>query len=626
MNAPSPCSDCGKRSDSLVDGLCPECQSQRTIALPPISSDGSPKEPAIDKPLAGEFGDYELLEEVAQGGMGVVYKARHRKLNRIAALKMIRGGRFSSAEERQRFQIEAEAAGRLDHPGIVPIYELGQWEGQPFFAMKFIEGGSLADQISQFRDQPRSAMTMLAKVARAVHHAHQRGILHRDLKPANILIDADSQPLVTDLGLAKTAGGSELTHTGVVLGTPSYMSPEQASGNSGVTLAVDVYSLGAIMYELLTGAPPFRGSNAVETVMMVINDPIEPPHNRDAKVDRDLELICLRCLQRDPEARYASALELASDLEAWLRGDAISVTPPSLVSLARRWFRHNRRIVYGCFALVTGLMLTLPFVLVSLGSQSNAGSVYQNFPADQRPWLFSFGTVPLPVFAVAVAFLLFVLWPSIGFVNVMLIRPSNLLRALGAGVLTSAVLSLLLFVVMGWIVLLQGSVNATNHQVHVLAHAVWQADEAKQQRAVTAANELFDGLTDIPDSRRADIVADRISAEQFASATTSLSILGIAAVVFSIPVIYGTLFGYALIEQRQRFWLFLGRYLIAWWTTCAALNLLLIAFAGGTINGRPASDYRILLIFSAVICLTVTYFTLRRWSRRDAVQASATGS
>ena len=178
-----------------------------------------------------EFGDYELLEEIARGGMGVVYKARHRKLNRVAAVKMILGGRFSSEDELQRFHIEAEAAARLDHPGIVPVYEIGEQDGQAFFAMKYVDGGSLADRIGTLQTDPRQAVHMLATVARAVHHAHQRGVLHRDLKPANILIDESNQPLVTDLGLAKsTADNSRLTKTGAVLGTPSYMSPEQATG------------------------------------------------------------------------------------------------------------------------------------------------------------------------------------------------------------------------------------------------------------------------------------------------------------------------------------------------------------------------------------------------------------
>ena len=188
------------------------------------------------------FGDYEVIEEIARGGMGVVYKAKHRKLNRIVALKMILGGRFSSDEEVTRFQIEAEAAARLDHPGIVPIYEVGEHDGQHFFAMKFIEGGSLAERLGRFRTDQRGAIQMLSKVARAVHHGHQRGVLHRDLKPANILIDPEGQPVVTDLGLAKnTAGDSDLTNTGAILGTPSYMPPEQASGQQAITTAADVY-------------------------------------------------------------------------------------------------------------------------------------------------------------------------------------------------------------------------------------------------------------------------------------------------------------------------------------------------------------------------------------------------
>ena len=217
-----------------------------------------------------QFGEYELISEIARGGMGVVYKARHQRLNRIAALKMIISGRFSSEDELRRFHIEAESAARLDHPGIVPVYEIGEVEGQPFFAMKYIEGGSLAEQMDQLREHPREAMALLAKVARGVHHAHQRGVLHRDLKPGNILLDEMGEPLITDLGLAKsTTNDSNLTNTGAVMGTPSYMPPEQAAGG-GVTTAADIYSLGAIMYQLLTGEPPHKGESAMETMMISI--------------------------------------------------------------------------------------------------------------------------------------------------------------------------------------------------------------------------------------------------------------------------------------------------------------------------------------------------------------------
>jgi eukaryotic-like serine/threonine-protein kinase len=309
------------------------------------------------------FGDYELLAEIARGGMGVVYRARQKGLNRVVALKMTLAGGLATREDLHRFRTEAEAAARLRHPNIVTVHEVGEVDGQPFFSMEFIEGPTLAQRLAEGPVPGRTAAAYVRQIARAVDHAHLQGILHRDLKPSNIILDQDDQPCVTDFGLARRldAGKSILTQTGMVVGTPSYMAPEQAAGKSkDLGPACDVYGLGAVLYELLTGRAPFRAESTMETLLQVMESQPAPPRLLNAKIDRDLETICLKCLEKEPGHRYASAEDLAADLDRYLAGELIAARSLNLLGRLVRTLERNsyegEYVTWGSLLMLFGII------------------------------------------------------------------------------------------------------------------------------------------------------------------------------------------------------------------------------------------------------------------------------
>jgi eukaryotic-like serine/threonine-protein kinase len=326
--------------------------------LPP--SDVNPDASLIGEKTLGDLGKYEILCELGRGGMGVVYKARQKDLGRLVALKMILASQLASADVIDRFHDEARAAAAVQHPNITALYDAGQLLGQPFIAIQFIDGPSLAQRLAQGPIPPESAARIVAAVARAVHHLHFKGVIHRDLKPSNVLLDGQGQPYVTDFGLVKMlAGDSHKTTTGAILGTPSYMAPEQAAGRTlEIGPLTDIYSIGAVLYECLTGRPPFREATPLDTLMQVLeSDPVRP-REINAAIPRPLEAICLRCLERSPQRRYPTAEAVADNLEKYLKGEEVEGLAAGLVPRLGRWLRREPALVSRlaafavCFTLI----------------------------------------------------------------------------------------------------------------------------------------------------------------------------------------------------------------------------------------------------------------------------------
>jgi predicted Ser/Thr protein kinase len=320
-----------------------------------------------------ELAGYEILRELGRGGMGVVYLARQVSLNRAVALKMVLAGAQARGDELARFRIEAEAAAKLQHPNLVQIYEVGEYQGRPYFSLEYVEGGNLDDRFGGQPQPPISAAALVEKLARAMHYAHQRGIVHRDLKPANVLLTLAGEPKITDFGLAKQLGSEAgLTHTGAVMGTPSYMAPEQAEArHAEVGPATDVYALGAMLYEFLTGWPPFIAETSWGTIERLLREEPVPPRRLQPNVPRDLEIICLKCLEKDPRRRYTTAEELADDLQRFREGEPIRARPAPVWERAWKWVR-KRPALAAAFAVGAILAFGLVAALVIHDVQTQA--------------------------------------------------------------------------------------------------------------------------------------------------------------------------------------------------------------------------------------------------------------
>jgi eukaryotic-like serine/threonine-protein kinase len=374
---------CGHRwnadKESNGDGatmtVCPVCQgievsansngaNSRPPGAPAEMETMGVAEPAQQAPMKlPAIAGYEVLSELGRGGMGVVYLARQFRLNRLVALKMVLAGSHAAASDLVRFLAEAEAAAQLQHPNIAQIHEVGSHGGLPFISLEYVDGGTLAQKLKGTPLPPRQAAGLTAALGRAVQYAHQHGVVHRDLKPANILLTEDGTPKISDFGVAKrSAAGAGMTQTGAILGTPSYMAPEQAEGKRDVGPAADVYALGAILYELLTGRPPFKGPTPLDTVLQVMKDEPVPPRRLQPKAPRDLETICLKCLQKDPRKRYASAAALADDLDRFLADRPILARPVGRPERAWRWCRRNPVVAGLATILAVGALAALCFL------------------------------------------------------------------------------------------------------------------------------------------------------------------------------------------------------------------------------------------------------------------------
>lgn len=551
-----------------------------------------------------QLADYELLEELGRGGMGVVYKARQKKLDRTVALKMILGGAFASADAVKRFELEAETAAKLDHSGIVPIYEIGQSDGNHFFSMKLVEGRSLADRLDEYQSDPRKSVELMIDIAQAVQHAHERGVLHRDLKPANILIDAEGNAAVTDLGLAKLLDDdSGLTQTGLVMGSPGFMSPEQAAGKSDVTTAVDIYSLGAVLYWLITGRPPFQAESRLEVILQTLDHTPESVRVYRPDADRDLNLICQKALQKSPRDRYGSVTELANDLQAWLDGDPLSVRPPTSFDLARNWIRKNFRTVAISLGagVLAGLVVGMIILMVQMHNQFNVTSNYYEQLGDSEipgvlRWFSWVKQVPLWLLILLPPFLV---WMNvlIGIVTIWLIKPKS--REVGMVAATSAALlaGIVAFTVsLGWAPITVHAIGAGKPDIELLSDALWMDDANEHGLARRALMQRYPGLRTLDTNQRGYLVRQKILTDQslgvpFAMGQGILTTLCLTA----CPLFFATMLSGLIWDRGNRGGAYFGKS-IELGIYSALFFLVMTKFVSNSVGTSPGLTYQLMTL------------------------------
>lgn len=565
---------------------------------------------------------YELLEELGRGGMGVVYRAHHKKLDRAVAIKMILAGQFASAESIQRFALEAETAARLDHPGIVPIYEIGQAGDHHFFSMKLIDGNPLSSMLDEYKPDQRKSVALMIEVAKAVQHAHQRGILHRDLKPANVLIDRDGRPLLTDLGLAKQLDSdSAITQTGLVLGSPGFMSPEQAAGQTDVTIAADVYALGAMLYWLVSGRAPITGKNPFDIVQKTIEH--EPESIRELRVDadRDLNLICLKALQKSPTERYHSAEAFASELQAWLDGEPLSVKPPTLFTSMRRWIQTNfRGVAVGVgVGSVCGLLMGFIILLqIAEGQLKAANALHEQLEAANPPWITSYFSwvvrVPEGIRETLPSWIT-VITAICGIATIGLSKPKRRDSGFAAAITASLLAGILSFVISwAWQPIANRTRQASHQDLQLLSDYLFlhPDDRALAEEIIF---QRYPGLPKADTWERSGLMTAKISSDQAISIPGGIWIgLIVAGFVTAMPLFISSVLASVVWQRDYRRWAFLWRSLeIGVYAT--TLMFLMCRSLSDFLGAPPALRFQLISIVAIMAAIAIALKCKSVWWR-----------